>query len=240
MPEFFWSFTTADETAPSVSNNLPTGSNVPHNTNISFDITDTGSGVDLTTLVVTIDGSTAYDWDGIGVPDDGFQPGYDGLASTITGPVGGTYSVTIDPTSDLPNYSSIPVYIDASDLASPPNVMSTFNWSFTTEDNIAPYVTNNTPTSPPRRPITSLVEFDISDPGIGVDIESVIVTIGGVEAYNWDGVGGPNDGFKPGFQGAGSAVTGTPSSYHFAIDKDPDYAGFTTYEVIVNASDLSP
>lgn len=119
------------------------------------------------------------------------------------------------------------------------NVMPTYSWSFQVEDYEPPYVDAGWSPTGTGVPTTTLIEFDLKDDGAGVDIENVTVFVGGVEAYNWDGVGVPNDGFKAGFDGLSSAVTGTPASYHFVIDADPNYDEYTSYTVRVEARDLA-
>ena len=220
---FFWSFTTEDDVAPVVSANTPTGTNVPTSTNIAFDITDDGMGIASSAITVTINGDTALV---AGV----FQSPYDGPGSAITTIAGGRH-VVIDPSADLDAFEVYTVDVDAQDLAG--NVMTTFSWFFQTSDVIGPVLTNNVPTGVDVV-IESLVEFDITDIGAGIDLTTLVVTIGGVSAY--DGGAG---GFQVGFLGLGSAITPIANGYHVAIDKDPDYAGWTTYWVFVDVSDLA-
>jgi hypothetical protein len=230
---FFGEFST-DVTPPAVSNLLPLSgaTGVPKSSNVEFDITDTEAGVDTGSVVVVVDGNTAYDG-GAG----GFQAGYI-TGSSFADIGGGTRRMVIDG-PDFSSFVTIVVTVDGQDLASLPNVMAQFSWSFETVDDTAPAVTNNAPTGSSEL-VSVLIEFDLSDAGVGVDIETVVVTVGGVEAYNWDGVGVPDDGFKGDFVGGLSAVTGNSASYHFVIDKTPDYDEWVTYEVIVNADDLAP
>lgn len=234
MPTVIWSFTTEDATDPAVIANSPLGpTDVPRDTNIVFDIQDTGSGVDLSTLVVTVDGDTAYDWDGLGGdPNAGFQAGYSGTVVDIGS---GTWRVTIDPDALFPNYYSVSVSIAASDIAG--NAMTPYGWAFQTLDETYPTVTGTSPsgTGVPR---TTPVQFDISDTGLGVDLANTVVTVNGVPVYDWDGLGGdPNAGFQVGWD-AFSSVTGSPSSYHFTIYRNAGFNYETVYLVSVVSQDL--
>jgi hypothetical protein len=221
MPDIYTGEAGTDVTAPVVTNNTPTGSYVSRATDIEFDISDTGSGVDSTTITVTVDGNNA-------IVNGVFQAGYVG---SIVG-TAASYHVTINPDSDLPNFSSVPITVDADDLEVPPNAMLTFNWSFTTDDTTVPFVTSNSPTGSGVA-VTALVEFDLSDAGTGVDLGSVDVTIGGASAF-------AGSKFQTGFDGPASDLddSGAPNVYGFTIDASPDYAEYTTYETIVNASDF--
>ena len=223
---FFGEFST-DVTPPEVTNPSPGNGliGVARDADIEFDITDTETGVDTTAVIVYIGGVKAYDG-GAG----GFQAGYI-TGSTFLDMGGGTWHMLINPAADLGSYVLVAVTVDGHDLAPVANVMSQYSWSFTTIDDEAPYVQNNTPTGPDT-PVTALIEFDLKDDGLGVDVDSLNVTVGGVAAI----VGGA---FVSPFDGLSSAITGTPASYHVVIDANPDYDEWTTYEVIVNARDLA-
>ncbi|RKZ34362.1 hypothetical protein DRQ19_01185 [bacterium] len=87
---------------------------VPVNTNISFTIIDRISGVDVSSLVVLVDGvDVTADVD---ITPDGTGYGFD---------------ILYDPPVDFPYLSAVSVTVDVSDLAEPPNG-AVFEFSFTT------------------------------------------------------------------------------------------------------------
>ena len=62
-PPLSWTFTVRDETAPTVSGRQPVaGTTVPGAVRIAFDAADTGTGIDPSSLVVTVDGSDVTTW----------------------------------------------------------------------------------------------------------------------------------------------------------------------------------
>jgi len=215
-----------DVTPPEVTNPSPTGVGAARDTDVEFDITDTEAGVDLGSLGMIIGGVDVIVGGVFETPD------YDG---TIVDTGGGTWHVAVTTHPDFASYITVSITIDGQDQAPLANVMGQYSWSFETEDYEAPYVDvgSNSPTGT-GVPVTTLIEFDLKDDGAGVDLASVIVTVGGVLAY--DGSAG---GFQLGFDGLSSTVTGTMASYHFVIDADPNYVEWVTYEVIVNADDLA-
>jgi len=230
MPPFSWSFTTLDATAPVVTNNTPTGVDQPRASSVEFDISDSGSGVDPATVVVTVDGvvafsggSTQNSWGGAG----------------LTGPVGDTYHMALTPPGGLhPNYATIGVDVDADDIAT--NTMTTFSWSFTTADVVGPTVVNEDPLDSGSGAPTTNIQFDVLDTGAGVAAADIVATVEAVEAYNWNGVGGdPNAGFKTGFDGPGSAVTVIANGFRVVIDPTVDFTELDTVDVEVTAQDLA-
>lgn len=219
MPQISWQFTTQDATSPRIENYSPQGSFVPKDSNIQFDVLDDGSGVDANTIVVSVGGTLAYNG------ASGWQPGFTGTVAILAG---GGYRVTVNPDTDFAESSSVSIDVDASDLSG--NVMSTFSWAFTILDGTSPTLTNNFPIGPGAAADT-LISFDLSDAGSGVSLAHTVVKLGADTVY--DG------GFRPGYQGPNSAVTGSPSSYHFVID--PEAVLFPSlYTVTVDSQDLAP
>lgn len=110
---------------PFVTDPLPApgATGVLVDTDITFTVLDDvgGSGIDQTTIDVTIEGDDA-------IIDGVFQPGYTG--SIVAN--GNGFDVVINPDIDLPGSTTIDVVVFAEDLAVPPNSI-TFPWSFTTE-----------------------------------------------------------------------------------------------------------
>jgi hypothetical protein len=226
---FFGEFST-DVTPPEVTVPSPTGIDVPRNSDVEFNITDLETGVDPSSVVVTVGGTTVYS-------GGAFQNSWTG---SFTDMGGGVWHMTAAPPAVFDSYSSYLVTVNGQDQAPIPNVMGEYSWSFTTEDDEAPYVDVGYSPVGPGTPTTALVQFDLKDDGVGVDLTAVIIRIGGVEAYNWDGVGSPNSGFKTGFNGLSSAVTAVsaPNHYQFVVDADPNYDEWTAHLVEVEARDL--
>jgi hypothetical protein len=103
--------TLIDTLAPFLLNRDPASgqTGVNETANILFRIDDDEVGVDLTTVVITIDGNLAYDG-GAG----GFQAGFTGTVTAI-GPL--AYDFDINPNVDLSPNSNVPVRVEAQDDA---------------------------------------------------------------------------------------------------------------------------
>ena len=84
---------------------------VAQNTNIVVHVSDIGDGVDLSSIVMTVEGNQ--------------------VSPTITG-TPADYTLTYNPPTDFGYNSVINVSIGAQDLHDPSNVMGTDTWSFTT------------------------------------------------------------------------------------------------------------
>ncbi|MFC1651972.1 Ig-like domain-containing protein [Patescibacteria group bacterium] len=151
-------------------NPAPGASNIPVSTNIYLEIVDTQSGVDLNTVDLTVEGTLIVD-NGVA------QPGY-----TVTiAPVANGYSLDYNPSTDFSEYQTVNVSVDAADLATPPNVMPTYNYSFVTEDATAPYTDNYNPAPGATDvPVDTNVVFQIHDDASGVNLNSIQVDVNGV------------------------------------------------------------
>ncbi|NQV13427.1 MAG: M4 family metallopeptidase, partial [Parcubacteria group bacterium] len=111
----------ADGTTPSVSNASPAHGTktIARDSNISFEIDDSASGIDSDSLSVTVDGRTA-------ISGGALQSGYSG---SIDSDSEGGYDVAINPGSDFDNGQSVTMVVEAEDNNGN-SVLST--WSFTT------------------------------------------------------------------------------------------------------------
>jgi len=128
MPDVFLGEFNTDILPPAVSNRFPADGavGVARNVVISFDVTDvSGSGVDLATLNVLVNGVAAIT---AGV----FQTGFTGAITPITD----GYNVTVDRIVNFPLDEEVTVTVDASDLAPIPNDMPTDTWDFHTTEGI--------------------------------------------------------------------------------------------------------
>jgi len=162
-----YSFTTQgapDSTAPSVSSPSPAPgeSDVPVNASIVLHVLDTGDGVDVTTLAMTVDGVK--------------------VTPLITG-TPADYVLTYNPAVNLAYSRVVTVTVNASDLSG--NAMAAYSYSFTTEaapDISPPYVSRRDPTPGSTRvSVGTNIVVDIVDDGDGVDISSLTMTVKGVE-----------------------------------------------------------
>lgn len=109
MPDVILGEFSTDVTPPEVTDPSPTPScyGFPRDCVVEFDITDTETGVDLTSLDVSLNGVPA-------IVGGFFQtPDYDG---TITDAGGGTWHVAITTHPDFDSYASVEVTVDAQDL----------------------------------------------------------------------------------------------------------------------------
>ncbi len=163
-----------DVTPPTVSQMTPPDgtTNVARNTGIFFVVTDAGTGVNFSTVTVRVDGQVCLS------------------SASVTA---GGFAVQCKPASDLPANSTIVVQVGASDNASPVNTTA-MSWSFVTGANSTndvdpPVLQAVSPTdgavgvSP-----GSAIEVQVSDAGLGIDFQSLVMTVDGAEvAYRVDG-----------------------------------------------------
>ncbi|RLC48982.1 MAG: hypothetical protein DRH57_01045 [Candidatus Cloacimonadota bacterium] len=169
MPKEIYSFRTKEDTDPPYVTNLDPEANeldVPVNTNISFDISDLGDGVDINSVIVSIENDT------FSIDDNSFL--YSGTPEK--------YSITIVPDEYFAYEQVVYVSIDAQDLSPTPNVMLSFTYSFTcASDTVPPYVSSCNPaygdTIGRNSPITVLLKDDET----GVDTSSIAFKIDGID-----------------------------------------------------------
>lgn len=214
-----WSFQCADENAPSITPVAPTNGqiDVPGNTDIVFQLDDAG-GIDLLTLLASVDGVPAYDGS-LG----GFQPGF-------TGSVVGTdnsYTVTLNPDVDFGEFFTAVVDVSVDDFAG--NTTSE-SWSFTTADISAPIIDNKTPPDGNTDvAITTAISFSASDPHSGIDISTISMTVDGVSAI----AGGV---VQPGFVGSIVALPMPSNGYSVEVTPVAPFANLDTISISASAS----
>jgi len=218
-----WIFTTEDDTnAPYVSNFTPTNGSVgvAVNSNIVFHVKDykgdagvtPGLGVDISTVSVTI---TPSGGSPITYTSASGQFGYTGTSAD--------YTITINPTADFDQNTLISVSIDASDLHSSPNVMSTQNFSFTTTDSTAPVLSGYVPAQGATNisPDTN-VSVRITDGGAGVSISNTTVTINGTPYTSASGQ---------------FSYTGSSLDYTVTVNPSSNFAGGSTVSIGIATQD---
>lgn len=220
-----WSFTTEDDDdAPYVENLDPTANEqgVAVSDNIVFRVKDfkdnggsvPGLGVDTSTIFVTVtvggDAPITYD---------------SGDAEFSASGIAANRLITINPASNFPQNTVVQVSIEASDLHSPPNAMSTYSYQFTTTDSTAPTISNYVPAqSATSVEADTNISFTIADSGAGVDIPNTSVTIEGV-AYT-------------SASGQWSAV-GNTGSTTITINPSSNFSGGQVVDVSISTRDLA-
>lgn len=105
----------ADTLAPALFLRKPHrgASDVRIGTNIVLEVWDTDTGVDASSVVITVNGVVA--WTG-----DAQQTGFTVTKTVIPG---GGIQYDINPDSDLPYYAAVMVRVEADDLETTPNSM---------------------------------------------------------------------------------------------------------------------
>ena len=166
MTTYSYSFQTIEDLQPPYIGGLNPGSgaiDIPLEANIEFMIFDSGNGVNLTSIVVEIDGVTYTHNNG---------------SFSYSGDVN-AFQIVVDVSNDFDYGEIVSVQIDAADLCQPANVMSTFIYSFQFEYDISsPYIGNYDPESGQQNvPINTNINFHVFDDELGVDINSVVVSV---------------------------------------------------------------
>jgi hypothetical protein len=168
-----------DATAPGVSNASPAdgATGVATNASVTFTVADAQSGVDVSSIAVTFNGTQAA------------------RLNTIGGPA--SCSVVAGPDGEFAANATVDVEVFVSDLASPPN-RATVSWSFetgagTVVDEDPPVFSGMMPANGSDRaePDTD-VRVSVTDAGLGVDVASLEFYVNG-EAVAFKVEGGPND-----------------------------------------------
>lgn len=200
-----------DNASPYVTGASPSAGakNIPLNSNIVFHVKDDGTGVDINTVFVKVDG-VVYK-----LGDSGFS--YSGNP--------GDYFITIDPISDFLAGTPVSVSINATDLGE--NVMGTVSYSFNHPniDSEPPFVTSPSPFPGDRGISTDTnVSFHVRDSFSGVNIDSVVVDINGTVYTN----GNPAFSFS-----------GSPDDYVIVLDPVSGLPANVEITVRINAADVT-
>lgn len=220
-----WIFTTEDKTDPYIDTNFPTGAGASKSTAVSFSAHDDESGVDGTTLNVTIGGTAA-------IAGGAFQAGFSG---TITPDGSGGVDVVINKDTDYDSFVNVLVSVSIDDLEGNSGVL---NWSFSVEDYYGCLVTPINPTNGQTDfPTTGSLVLQIEDED-EVVVSSVKVEIDYGMGYEvaLEYVGGVFR-FNSGWDGLGSEVVEVGGVYTITIDPTFDFAVGSTILVRVTAAD---
>ncbi len=156
-----YSFTIERDDEPPYVDQLipaPNEADVPVNTDISFHLKDTISGVDRATIQLVVNDSI-------------YTP-------VITGD-STDYFVVFNPVQNFRYNDTVSVAIRAADMASPPNVMQPFECSFFIKtDNVSPYITSIFPSENAENiERNTEISFIVVDSLAGVDLQSIRLTV---------------------------------------------------------------
>lgn len=220
-----WSFTTEDDDdAPYVENLSPAANatGVATSSNIQFNIKDyknnagvtPGLGVDTSSIEVTVTvGANAPVTYQNGDPEFSIS----GIAANRT--------VVINPSTNFPENTLVQVSVEASDLHSPANAMSTYSYSFRTVDSAGPSLSGYSPAqSAANVAADTNISFTVSDDGAGVSIGNTSVTVEGVTYTS----------ASPQF-----SYTGNTGSYVITINPSSNFSGGQVVDVSISTRDLA-
>jgi hypothetical protein len=190
-----WSFDVADATAPVLGDVRPDDGSASSDRTpvISAAVSDAGTGVDPSTVSLTVDG-------------------IDVTGRTAFG--GGR--LTYVPTVPL-GYGSHTAVARAADRAG--NSAQPLAWTFGVRDEAAPTIENRSPRPGTTVVGPAAVTFDVADDGTGVDASSLAVTVDGSDVMPWSTFAHGHFVYDPGNLGSGVhtvAVTVADSSGNVA------------------------
>jgi hypothetical protein len=179
-----WTFAVADVTPPVLSDAIPKdgSSGADRTPVISFQVADIGIGVDPDTIAVTLDGT---------------QVG-----------VGATYAAgrfTYVPPAVI-GFGVHTVSARVSDLAG--NRSPALTWSFTVADEDPPVIAGQRPLAGSIVPGATVIAFDMSDAGTGLDPATLRVDVDGSDVVSWGTLTGSHFSYAPGNLGAGVHTIG--------------------------------
>jgi len=213
MATFEYSFEIIDDIQPPYTGEWdpePGADEVPIDTNVSFNIYDNIEGVDITSVVVEI---------------QGVQFTYLNTSFTYqTIPNG--YTVTLDLPSDFDYGELVNVQIDGADLSQPANVMITYSYTFQCEyDNNPPYTGNYDPVPGQQNvPINTNISFHVYDDDLGVDINTLLVEIDDVQYSVVNG---------------NLSFSGNPFDYNISINPTENFEFSQIVTVDIDVADLA-
>ncbi len=179
MPAVQWTFAVADATPPVLSDATPKdgSSGADRTPVVSFQVADAGVGVDPAAIAVTLDGT----------------PVAAGASFAA-----GRFSYV--PPAALP-FGVHTVSARASDLAG--NTSPALVWSFTVADEEPPVIAGQRPLAGSIVPGATVIAFDMSDAGTGIDAGTLHVSVDGSDVATWGTLTGGHFSYAPGNLGAG-------------------------------------
>ncbi len=168
IPTTNYRFFTREDTDPPFTNQwepAPNEQGVPVDTNIEFNVYDLGEGVNISSVVVNVNGTNYYS----GSP----YFSYLGQANN--------YRIIINPPGNFFFNEEVFVTIDCEDLAPNPNVMATFNYSFICgQDTSSPRIIIIEPAYGEEVARTNPVFVEVVDSESALNQNSLVFTLDGV------------------------------------------------------------
>lgn|GEM_PF-2606727 len=210
----------SDGEAPTLSIESPSNgaTDVPSAGPIEFEVSDTGSGVDFSTLSVQLTG------------DRGYSQTYTAAQTDVVSNTGApaAYSVVVQPDQVFGSNELISVVVDVDDYSgislTPPA------WSFTSVDSSPPAISGFSPANGATDvPATSTVSFTLEDSDTGVDLTSLSITLTGSKGFS-----ATYDVLDTMFVTA----AGSPASYAITVNTGEDFASQEIIAVGVEVSDI--
>lgn len=224
-----YSFTVEDYVDPIIDTPAPVGPNAVETTNITFSTKDVGgSGIDSSTINVTVNGTAA-------ITNGAFQTGFGG---TITGNLFNGYDVDIDPAAKLDSGADYEIVVDVDDLDG--NSATQLVWYFTVRDWQGPAIEPITPLNGATGvSVSTNITVEITDETALV-ANSITIEIdkdgGGFEyAYKQ----GETPAFKSGWNGTNSSVSPITGGYRIVVDPEENFQAATLIQVRVIALDAN-
>lgn len=220
---------------PFFANYNPTCSatGVAAGTNISFRIDDIAPGVDLNSVIITINTGSSFE---TAFSGGVFLSPYSGAASTVvTGGIGG-YDFTIDPESVLPFSQTIIISSTAADLFS---ASATDSCSFQiVEANAPPFFSMHSPSCSVSGVATDTnISFLIEDIGPGVDSGTLVVNINSGSGFQTAFSGGS---FLSPYNGPSSSIIVSGiMGYYITIDPVNDFPFSQLITISSTVADLA-
>jgi len=206
-----------------------TESDVAKDTNVYLRIgADGGDIVDLDTVLITIEGSDAYDGDGTPA---GYQ---DGFYGTVTSDGSNGYIFDIDPESDFPETTTIDVDVYAENTLGTVILNQSYSFDITTYPFISALDPANGETGVDH---DKNIEMTLDGGSGNITKSTIEVRVDSVLAYDDDGA---TPGFQPGFQGTGSSIVVNGNGYDLVIDQEEDFGAGQRIDLQIDAdNDLS-
>lgn len=214
-----YTFRTEDVESPYISYRHPTqgDTDVPVWHEVNITVVDTGSGVDASTVVITVAGVVA--WSG-----DTYQPGFEGSTKTT---VSGGFAYVIQHVTPFLVSTAVTVEIVCDDISG--NTLDT-SYSFDTETGATPRIEVDYPAADQVN-VEANVEllFEVTDAVLDLDPSTVLCIINDVIAYQ-------NETERNGFTVARTAILG---GYEYSVTPPIGYTYGSTVTVFLFAEDYS-
>jgi len=237
-----WTFTTeSDSVAPRVTDESPArgSSGVAVNSNVTVEITDrktypggpSGTGVNPATCKIRVQSATF-----------GNTVFAQGDAGVTVSAINYGYSFDINPSTDFGQNETVSISVyDCADLASPANVMTTDNYTFSTVDSGTPYIDGLNPANDAVIAQADNIVFHIKDDGGGVDLTNTVVFVNGTYYTNSGGAGSvTTNGTRITYASSQTfGVSGTANDYTITIDPPTNFAVGESVPVIIYSRDTT-